>query len=210
MLRRHITNTVAASAAVGARQLSTEHKDITLPGAPQPPMISQEPAVPIDFNPHIEWYEFPKEIFDHRFPYTREECVRATEESYESTMDELASRYGMKLNFSTKPTFWMAWMLMFFNIWYTLWAAYRASGGEPKWPHFRNIVAAHPKCPTIDEDDIYLDQWINPGHREVHARNDNFWNWKPLVNREGATKHQWSIPVERKDPSEWIHMTSKH
>ena len=31
-------------------------------------MIPQDPVQPIDFNPHIEWYEFPKEIFDMKFP----------------------------------------------------------------------------------------------------------------------------------------------
>ncbi|EPY26706.1 hypothetical protein AGDE_11133 [Angomonas deanei] len=163
----------------------------------------------MDFNPHIEWFEYPKEIFDPKYPFTREESIRMTEESWDSTMDEMASRYGMRLNMATKPTFWMAWMLMVFYGWYTLWGCYRGMGVEPGWSHFKNIVLNQPNVPTIEEDDIYLDQWARPEMREKFSRVERFWNWKPLVKRDGA-KTSWAVPFEHKDVSEWKHMTSKN
>lgn len=178
-------------------------------GAAPPAITPNGPVLPMDFNPHIEWFEYPKEIFDPKYPYTREESIRMTEEAWDSTMDEMASRYGMRLNMTTKPTFWMAWMIMVFYGWYTLWGCYRAMGLEPGWSHFRDIVLQSPHPPTIEEDDIYLDQWMRPEMREKFSRYERFWNWKPLVNREGA-KTKWAITPERFDVSEWKHMTSEH
>ncbi|PWV02183.1 hypothetical protein C3747_190g49 [Trypanosoma cruzi] len=111
MLRRPCVSAVdmfaGASSAIVAvsprRGISTEQKDITRSGQPHPPAVPHnEPILPMDFNPHIEWFEYPKEIFDPKYPYTREESIRMTEESWESTMDEMASRYGMRLNMTTK------------------------------------------------------------------------------------------------------------
>lgn len=202
---------LAGVIATSQRTLAHEHKQIVVPhhDPPKPPMIPYEPVMPMDFNPHIEWFEYPKEIFNPKYPYTREESIRMTEEAYESTMDEMAQRYGMRLNFSSKPTYWMAWFIMNFYCWQTLWGCYRGMGTEPGWPVFRAIVEAQPNCPTIDEDDIYLDQWIRPASRERMSRYDKFYQWKPLVNREGATKHDWAIPHDKKDVSEWVHMTSR-
>lgn len=194
-----------------ARFLASEFKDIRLSngGAAPPPSISHnEPVLPMDFNPHIEWFEYPKEIFDPKFPYTREESIRMTEESWESTMDEMASKYGMRLNMTTKPAFWLAWSLMFFYSWYTLWGCYRAMGTEPGWSHFKNVVLNQPTVPVLEEDEIYLDQWMRPEMREKFSRYDRFWNWKPLVNRDGA-KTSWQIPMQYADESEWKHMTSR-
>lgn len=177
-------------------------------GNAQPPSISHNDSVlPMDFNPHIEWFEYPKEIFDPKYPYTREESIRMTEEAWDSTMDEMASRYGMKLNMTTKPTFWMAWMIMVFYAWYTLWGCYRSMGLEPGWSHFRDLVLQTPHPPTIEEDDIYLDQWMRPEMREKFSRYERFWNWKPLVKRDGA-KTKWQIENPVMDVSEWKHMTS--
>lgn len=174
-----------------------------------PSIADNGPVLPMDFNPHIEWFEYPKEIFDPKYPYTREESIRMTEEAWESTMDEMASRYGMKLNMTTKPTFWMAWMIIVFYGWYTLWGCYRGMGLEPGWSHFRDLVLQQPHPPTVEEDDIYLDQWMRPEMREKFSRYERFWNWKPLVKRDGAST-KWSIENPRFDPSEWKHMTSAH
>ncbi|CAG9569335.1 conserved hypothetical protein [Leishmania major strain Friedlin] len=203
--------TASTSPRCSARCIASEFKDIRprSGGAAPPPSISNnEPILPMDFNPHIEWFEYPKEIFDPKFPYTREESIRMTEESWESTMDEMASKYGMRLNMSSKPTFWMAWFIMFFYSWYTLWGCYRAMGTEPGWSHFKNVVLNHPTVPVLEEDDIYLDQWMRPEMREKFSRYDRFWNWKPLVKRDGA-KTTWSIPMQYADESEWRHMTSR-
>lgn len=202
------------SFAISRRTVAHEHKDIeqtwSSGGARTPPaIVSNDPVVPMDFNPHIEWFEYPKEVFNPKYPYTREESIRMTEESWESTMDEMASRYGMRLNMTTKPTFWMAWCLMFFYIWQTLWGCYRGAGLEPGWSHFSAIVLSQPNVPTIEEDDIYLDQWMRPEMREKFSKYDIFWNWKPLVSREGA-KTSWAIPFASQDVSEWGHMTSAH
>ncbi|RNF04237.1 hypothetical protein TraAM80_05504 [Trypanosoma rangeli] len=119
--------------------MSTEHKNIARSGQPQPPpWPTTSPFFRWTSTPNIEWFEYPK------YPYTREKSIRMTEESWESTMDEMASRYGMQLNMTTKPTFWMAWSLMVFYSWYTLWGCYRAMGTEPGWPHFRDIVVGQP------------------------------------------------------------------
>lgn len=206
MLRRPIVSRGASIWAVcQRRQVSTEHKDIASTGAPLPPAITSDPITPLDFNPHIEWYEFPKEMFDPRYPFTREECVRATEEPFENTMDEMASRYGMRLGYSPKPAFWLAWFLFFFHTYWSIWCLYRSAGGEPHWPHFRHIVAAHPRCPTIEDADNYVDLWQMPFSRENHAGFDTFWQWKPLVDRNGC-KSSYTIPFEHRDPSEWSHM----
>ncbi|ORC86445.1 uncharacterized protein TM35_000281610 [Trypanosoma theileri] len=216
MLRRVVSGSIpVAKIAVllSRRNISTESKDLTSTGRPQqpqPPAVPHnEPILPMDFSPHIEWFEYPKEIFDPKYPYTREESIRMTEESWESTMDEMASRYGMRLNMSTKPTFWLAWSIMVFYSWYTLWGCYRAMGTEPGWSHFRNIVLSQPNVPTLEEDDIYLDQWIRPEIREKHAKYERFWNWKPLVKRDGA-QTSWKIPMQYQDESEWRHMTSEN
>ncbi|AAZ11443.1 uncharacterized protein TEOVI_000703700 [Trypanosoma equiperdum] len=213
MLRRAVA--ISPSATVVASRTSSRHsstgsKDLSSFGGnrPHPPAIQHnEPITPMDFNPHIEWFEYPKEVFDPKYPYTREESIRMTEESWESTMDEMASRYGMRLNMSTKPTFWMAWSLMFIYSWYTLWGCYRAMGTEPGWTHFRSVVLDQPNVPTLEEDDIYLDQWIRPEIREKHAKYERFWNWKPLTKRDGA-QTSWKIPMQYQDESEWRHMTS--
>lgn len=203
--------------AMSRRRIATEYKDVGpyighgggRVGASQPPAIPcNDPILPMDFNPHIEWFEFPKEIFDPKFPYTREESIRMTEESWESTAEEMASRYGMRLNVSTKPTFWMAWALMVLYGWYTLWGCYRALGSEPGWSHFRDVVLSQPNAPVLEEDDIYLDQWMRPELRERFVKHDRFWNWKPLVKREGAST-SWSIPMHHPDECEWRHMTSR-
>lgn len=201
--------TASTLALVACRYVSHEHKDVTTVAgtAPKPPMIAHEPVMPIDFNPHIEWFEYPKEIFNPKYPFTREESIRMTEESYESTMDEMARRYGMRLNYSSKPTFWMAWALTVFYAWQTMWGCYRASGPEPNWTMFRNVVEAQPNCPTMEEDDIYLDVWMRPEGRERHVRYDKFYQWKPLSKRNGA-KTTWPIPFEHRDVSEWKHMVS--
>lgn len=207
VIRREVITGPACALTSSSRTVSHEHKDLTVAGAPKPPMIPHEPLMPMDFNPHIEWFEFPKEVFNPKFPYTREESIRCTEESFESTQDEMAQRYGMKLNYSTKPTYWMAWCVMTFYCWQTLWCAYRAMGSEPGWPVFRGIVEAQPNCPTLEEDDIYVDVWLRPESKERYVRYDKFVQWKPLVNRNGAHT-SWSIPLERRDPSEWRHMVS--
>lgn len=171
--------------------------------------FSSSSTPPMDFNPHIEWFEYPKEIFDPKFPYTREESIRMTEEAWDSTMEEMASRYGMKLNMTTKPTFWMAWMIMCFYAWYTLWGAYRAMGLEPGWSHFRDIVLQSPHPPTLEEDDLFLDQWIRPEMREKFSRYERFWNWNPVVKRDGAHT-SWKTENNPLDVSEWEHMASAH
>ncbi|KAG5511292.1 hypothetical protein GH5_07540 [Leishmania sp. Ghana 2012 LV757] len=217
MLRRSCGAAVSTAATAvcahlqcSARFIASEFKNVCLRngGAAPPPSISSESILPMDFNPHIEWFEYPKEIFDPKFPYTREESIRMTEESWESTMDEMASRYGMRLNMTSKPTFWMAWCIMFFYSWYTLWGCYRAMGTEPGWSHFKSVVLNQPTVPVLEEDDIYLDQWMRPEMREKFSRYDRFWNWKPLVKRDGA-KTTWQIPMSYIDESEWRHMTSR-
>jgi hypothetical protein len=210
MLRRVVVTSPCSAAAAlctSSRLVSHEHKDITIPGAPKPPMIPHEPIMPMDFNPHIEWFEFPKEIFNPKYPYTREESIRVTEEVWESTQDEMAQRYGIKCNYTTKPTYWMAWLMMVLYCWQTLWGCYRAMGTEPTWNVYRSIVESQPNCPTIEDDDIYLDVWMRPESRERYIRYDKFYQWRPLVKREGA-KTQWGIPLERLDVSEWVHMIS--
>lgn len=210
--------------STGGRYIASEHTEITVPNHSDhhhPPSVissppsssafsssSAHPVSPMDFNPHIEWFEYPKEIFDPKYPYTREESIRMTEEAWDSTMEEMASRYGMKLNMTTKPTFWMAWMIMVFYAWYTLWGCYRAMGLEPGWSHFKDIVLQSPHPPTIEEDDIYLDQWMRPEMREKFSRYERFWNWKPLVKRDGGAQTSWKKENERLDVSEWKHMTS--
>ncbi|CCW68514.1 unnamed protein product [Phytomonas sp. Hart1] len=198
------------------RGIASEFKDLQRAGlgpgakAMQPPAIPpNDPMLPMDFNPHIEWFEYPKEIFDPKYPYTREESIRMTEEAWESTMDEMASKYGMRLNMTSKPTFWMAWAMTFFYTWYTLWGCYRAMGTEPGWRDFKAIIQSQPNSPTLEADDIYLDQWMRPEMREKFSHYDRFWNWKPLVNRTGA-KTSWAIPIVAQDVSEWKHLTSKY
>ena len=81
-------------------------------------------------------------------------------------------------------------------------------GTEPGWSHFKNVVLNQPTVPVLEEDEIYLDQWMRPEMREKFSRYDRFWNWKPLVNRDGA-KTSWQIPMQYADESEWKHMTSR-
>lgn len=163
---------------------------------------------PVDFNPHIEWFEYPKEIFDPKYPFTREEGIRMTEEAWDSTMDEMASRYGMRLNPSTKVYFVIGYFISAWYGWYTLWGSYRAMGLEPGYHHFLDIALQKAAAPEIEEDDIYLDWWVRPEYRERSSRFDIFWNWKPPTKRDGA-KTSWALPNPQHDPSEWIHMTSR-
>jgi len=170
-------------------------------------MIPQDPIVPIDFNPHIEWFEFPKEIFDPKWPFTWEECVRNQDERWDSTADEMAHKYGLRLMPTPRLMFWIAYFTSFVYITFEMWSAYRAAGGHATWPQWRVGVMSSPKCPTITEDEIYIDQWMNPGFRQRNAKHDLFWAWKPLVKKNPV--NPWAIELERKDPSEFKHMIGK-
>ena len=208
MLRRVATST-APLCASQCRFVSKEHKEITKPGAPLPPMVTKDSYIPMDFSPHIEWYEYPKEIFNHAYPYTREEQLRCTDEVWESTQEEMGSRYGIRLAQITRFYFWAGYIGWIWYGWFYLWGFYRSMGPDPKWAAFRAIVETDPNHPTVEEDDVYLDNWINPVWRARWCKWDRFWRWKPVVNRDGATKHQWALPDEKLDPSEWRHMTSR-
>jgi hypothetical protein len=188
--------------------MSEGHKALTLPGPPQPPMIPNDPVQPMDFNPHVEWYEFPKELFDMKFPYTREECIRMQDERWDSTADEMADKYGMKVSPPPKVPFAFAYFTACLYIWFELWSTYRGSGNHPTWPMHREAVRNSPTCPTITEDEVYLDQWRNPVLRQREGKFDAFWNWKPVVKKEPVNPH--AIPYEIPAVSTWQHMTMKN
>lgn len=190
--------------AAVVRHLS-EGKDITIPSAaPLPPAIPQEPVAPLDFSPHIEWNEFPREVFDQRYPWNRDECVRGLDESFESTIDELTHRYGIRTNAPTKGFFWGCWVMAVYVLWWELWSLYRAAGYEVLWPHWKKIVETHPNCPVMHEEDFYLDWWVWPSIRESRARkHETMWSWKPAIKRNATKDHQFAVPMEYRDPSEW-------
>ncbi len=195
--------------AMAYRRISTEHKAVTIPGAPTPPMIPQEPVVPIDFNPHIEWFEFPKEIFDPIYPYTREECLRMVDERLEMDSREMAEKYGVFVNQCPRFLFWLAYTWGFIYLWFYLWSAYRAVGSHPKWNHWTSIVRASPDCPTLHPDEIYLDLWTRPDFRQRDGlKTDMFWQWKTPTKEK--VFNPWKIEVEYRDPKEWKHMTSRY
>jgi len=169
-------------------------------------MIPGDPVVPLDFNPHIEWYEFPKEIFDLKFPYTRDECIKFVDERWDSTADEMADKYGMRVSPPPKIPFWFAYFTSFLYIWYEMWSCYRGAGNHPTWPMYREAVMNSPNCPKINPDEVYLDQWRIPTLRQREGKSDMFWSWKPLVKKEPQNPH--TIPFQLPPVSEWIHMTS--
>ena len=206
MLRRVVRPALAVCA--NTRCISTEHKEVMVPGAPTPPMIPPDPVIPMDFNPHIEWYEFPKEMYDPWYPFTREECLRMVDERYDYSSQELAEKYGVFLNATPRFLFWCAYLVMFIYLWTYLWGCYRSTGAHPKWQHWLAIVKSSPDCPTIHEDEIYLDQWLRLECRQKDYRLDMFWQWKPLV-KENA-HNPFAIELEYRDPSEWKHMTSRY
>jgi hypothetical protein len=216
MLRRAVftqqSSRLAASAAAttGAarRHIATGHDQLALQGPPQPPAMPQDPVVPIDFTPHLEWYEFPKEIFDPIFPYTREECIRMSDERWDYSTEELAQKYGLRIQPPYKFNFWMAWMTSFWYIYYEIWSGYRATGNHPTWPQWRMGVMADERCPTIHPDEIYLDQWMHPPHRQRWGKShDLFWMWKPVVATNVV--NPWAVEFRRRDVSEFKHMLSK-
>jgi hypothetical protein len=208
MLRRRVATAAATAAPAAARSIATGNDSLTTAGPPKPPMIPQDPVTPMDFSPHIEWYEYPKEVWDPKFPYTREECIRMHDERWDSTQEEMAQKYGVRVLAPPKITFWAAWLISFLYIFYNFFACYRAAPEHPSWPQYRVAIQQSPDCPTIDDDEIYLSSWINPGHRQKWAKWDRFWAWKPLVKKGGA-QNKWGIELERKDPSEWKHMLGK-
>lgn len=206
--RRGATPAVSTFGAAKLRFVATRHDEVALPTAPQPPMIPEDPTTPMDFSPHIEWYEYPREVWDPKYPYTREECIRMHDERWDSTADEMAQKYGMRLIPTPKLPFWMAWFTMLLYIWFNLWSCYRSSPDHPSWPQWRVAIQEADDCPTIHEDEVYLDTWIAPQHRQRWYKADLFWAWKPVVKKDGAT-NPWAIELERKDPSEWKHMVGK-
>lgn len=202
MLRRRCATRVASTAS---RCIASGNDALTKPGPPQPPAIPVDPVTPLDFSPHIEWYEYPREVWDPKFPYTREESIRMHDEMWDSTMDEMAEKYGMRLIAPPKLAFWLAWLISAIYAGFNMLSLYRAAPEHPSWPQFRVAIQQAPDCPTIGEDEIFVSAWINPQHRQMWAKYDRFWAWKPLVKKGGAT-HKWAIDLERKDPSEWKHM----
>uniref|UniRef100_A0A7S1MJH3 Uncharacterized protein n=1 Tax=Neobodo designis TaxID=312471 RepID=A0A7S1MJH3_NEODS len=205
MLRRRLA---ATTAAAGVRTV-LDGKNLTKTGAPIPPAIPEDPVTPMDFSPHIEWYEYPREVWDPKFPYTRDEAIRMQDEMWDSTQEDMADKYGVRVISPPKMMFWTAWFISGLYIFHNLMAAYRASPEHPTWPQYRVAIQQSPDCPTIDEDEIYLSTWINPGHRQKWAKWDHFWAWKPLVKKGGVKDHKWKIEAEKKDPSEWSHMLGK-
>ena len=193
------------------RCVATEDKGLSHPAAPLPPMISQELIMPLDFSPHIEWYEFPKEVFNPRFPMTREDNIQAHDEFWDADPTELAEKYGVK--FGTPPgkaMFAMGWLVIMMHTWWTLWGMYRGAGYEPMYQDYKRVVESHPNCPVVDEQDIYLDTWCNSRTRHALSKFDILWAWKPLLDEE-SNKHpnQWQIKFEHQDPSEWRHMLGR-
>jgi hypothetical protein len=207
MLRRGLTTSPLCAAAAQRRHLSNKADELARMGAPTPPMIPEDPVVPMDFNPHIEWFEFPKECWDPRYPYTREECIRFQDERWDSTQDEMSEKYGMRIIPPPKLTFWLAYLMTCFYVTQFLYGMYRAQPGHPTYPDWRRRVEASPNCPTIAEDEEYLDQWMVPGFRQTKAKMDPLWAWKPIVKRHGVD-NPMAIPLQQMDVSEWKHMTS--
>ena len=177
-------------------------------GPPQPPMSPMEPVTPQDFNPHVDWFEFPKEIFDPRYPFTREECIRSKDEYFFSDPDELAQKYGVRITLPPTAVYYIAYMFWVAYVSWELWSLYRAMGGHPSYYHWEHIIMSGPHCPSVTEDEVYLDTWIAPFLRQRDFKFDAFWQWKPVV-KEGA-KNPWAVPVKRRDPSEWRHLTSAY
>ena len=206
MLRRRVASTAVAAATV---RTVTDGKHLSKVGAPLPPTIPEDPVTPMDFSPHIEWYEYPREVWDPKYPYTREEAIRMQDEVWDSTQEEMADKYGVRVIAPPKLAFWSAWFLSGIYLFHNLMASYRASPEHPTWPQYRVAIQQSPDCPTIDEDEVYLSAWINPGHRQKWAKYDHFWAWKPVVKKGGVKDHKWKIECERKDPVEWNHMLGK-
>jgi hypothetical protein len=207
-LRRTVaaTSSIISSSATTHRHMSSGHDSLALQGPPQPPAVPQDPVVPMDFNPHIEWYEFPKEIFDPIYPYTREEAMRMSDERWDYSMEELAQKYGLRIQPPFKFNFWVAWLVSFWYIYYEIWSGYRATGNHPSWPQWRLGVMADERCPKIHDDEIYLDQWMHPPMRQKMAKvYDRFWAWKPLVSTNIV--NPYAIEFRHRDPSEFKHMT---
>ena len=206
MLRRRLATSTAVAAT---RAIANDNTALTKPGPPQPPMIPEDPITPMDFSPHIEWYEYPREVWDPKYPYSRDECIKMSDERFDSTADEMADKYGVRVISPPKLAFWTAYFISGLYLFHNLMACYRAAPEHPTWPQYRVAIQASPDCPTIDDDEVYLSNWINPGHRQKWAKFDHFWAWKPLVKKGGVKSHKWAIEIERKDPSEWDHMLGR-
>lgn len=211
MLRRSIAPTASALTTAAAhlrsarRAVAHGHDQLSIQGPPQPPAVPQDPVIPMDFNPHIEWYEFPKEIFDPIYPYTREECIRMSDERWDYSTEELAEKYGLRIQPPFKFNFWCGWFVSFWYIFWQIWGAYRATGCHPTWPQWRMGVMADSRCPTIDDDEIYLDQWMHPPMRQRMGKlHDYFWAWKPLVKKN--VTNPYAVEQRNRDPSEFKHM----
>lgn len=214
MLRRAFSTqtcsaaTTAASATLaGSRRFfNAKNSDsLAIQGPPQPPSVPSEPVVPLDFNPHIEWNQFPKEIFDPIYPYTREECLRMADEKFDYSTEEMAQKYGVRVHPPFKVNFLMAQFVSFVYITYQIWSGYRATGAHPSWPQWRLGVMADSRCPKISDDEIYLDQWINPPARQRMGKiYDPFWAWKPLVSTNIVNPYK--IEHRNRDPAEFKHM----
>jgi hypothetical protein len=217
MLRRSVFSQPAksfaaaatSSAAESRRHFSAKDSDaLALQGPPQPPSTPSEPVVPLDFNPHIEWYQFPKEIFTPIYPYTREECIRMMDERFDYSAEELAQKYGVRVHPPFKWNFLLAQFVSFVYMSYQIWSCYRATGNHPTWPQWRLGVMADSRCPTITNDESYLDQWIwSPARPRTGKIYDKFWAWKPLVSTNIV--NPFAIEFRHRDPSEFVHMTCK-
>eukprot|EP00760_Papus_ankaliazontas_P034898 PhM_4_TR753/c0_g1_i1/m.95590 len=212
MLRRFggasATTTSCGLIATTRRFISKDSDAITVRGPPLPPMHPREAVTPIDFNPHIDWFEFPKEIFDPKYPFTREECITARDEYFFTDADELAEKYGVRISNLPTAYYWLVYFMWMFYMWYELWSLYRAQGSHPSYFAWEHVIQASPHCPTVTDDEVYLDQWVSPHFRQKEFKFDRFWQWKPPT-KEGV-ENPWAIKLERKDPSEWRHMTSKY
>ncbi len=172
-------------------------------------MASYEPIVSSDFNPHIEWYEFPMEIWDPYYPHTREERIAGREAIYTQTYDELADRYGLRAQTPFKISSVMGFILTAFYPVYIIWSFYRTWGLEHCYGDMVAIMEAEGTVVKIEDDELFLDNWMGTCQRMFYYQHDFLIGWKPPV-KEGGAETSWKIPFEPKDVSEFKHLLSKN
>lgn len=194
------------------RAFSGESKDLLVGGAPPlPPAIPQENVTPVDFNPHIEWYEFPKELWSPLWPYTSDECIRMCDDRWDSTADEMGKKYGWRICGAAPVFVYAYWIGQTITIIWELWYLHRSPTEHAPATIWRMAVREAPNSPKVTDDDVYLDQWLMPQTRQVYWRMDALWQWKPVVKDGKSMKLTLNPPPDTKhDVSEWVHMTSRY